>query len=48
MVGLIYIALAQGRREDARALADQAQAIAESAGARTIARQVTEARRQLS
>ena len=48
MVGLIYIALAQGRREDARALADEAQAIAESAGARTIARQVTEARRQLS
>ena len=31
MVGLIYIALAQGRREDARALADEAQAIAESA-----------------
>jgi tetratricopeptide (TPR) repeat protein len=48
MVGLIYIAIAQGRREDARALADEAQAIAGSAGARTIARQVAEARRQLS
>jgi Flp pilus assembly protein TadD len=48
MVGLIYIALAQGRREDAQALADEAQAIAESAGARTIARQVAEARHQLS
>ena len=48
MVGLIYIALAQGRREDAQALAGEAQAIAETAGARTIARQVTEARRQLS
>jgi len=48
MVGLIYIALAQGRREDAQALAGEAQAIAEASGARTIARQVTEARRQLS
>jgi hypothetical protein len=48
MVGLIYIALAQGRREDAQALAGEAQAIAESAGARTIARQVADARRQLS
>ena len=47
MVGLIYIALAQGRRDDARALAEEAQAMAESAGARTIVRQVTEARRQL-
>jgi len=47
MVGLIYVALAQGRREDAQALAGQAQAMAETAGARTIARQVAEARRQL-
>jgi tetratricopeptide (TPR) repeat protein len=43
MVGLIYIAIAQGRREDARALAGEAQSIAESSGARTIARQVAEA-----
>jgi tetratricopeptide (TPR) repeat protein len=48
MVGLIYIALGQGRHDDARALANEAQAIAESSGARTIARQLTEARRHLA
>jgi tetratricopeptide (TPR) repeat protein len=43
-VGLIYIAAGQGRRQDALALADEAQAIAEAAGAQTIVRQVKEAR----
>jgi tetratricopeptide (TPR) repeat protein len=47
MVGLIYIAAAQGRRADALALATEAAALAEAAGAHTIGRQVAEARAQL-
>jgi len=43
-VGLIYIAVGQGRHADALALAGEAHAIAEAAGARTIVRQVAEAR----
>ena len=43
-VGLVYIAAGQGRREDALALADEARAIAEAAGAQAIVRQVEEAR----
>lgn len=43
LVGLIYIALAEGRVDDARSLAEEASAIAESTGARGIGRQVTEA-----
>jgi tetratricopeptide (TPR) repeat protein len=46
-VGLIYIAIAEGRRDDALALADEALALAEAAGAGTIAAQVREARSQL-
>ncbi|GAA4584881.1 hypothetical protein GCM10023194_25940 [Planotetraspora phitsanulokensis] len=44
MVGLAYIAAAQGRREDAVALLDEAGAIAEADSAHGIARQVEEAR----
>ncbi|NUO99168.1 MAG: tetratricopeptide repeat protein [Nonomuraea sp.] len=43
-VGLIYIAVAQGRHDDARALADEARALAESCGADRIRTQVEEAR----
>jgi tetratricopeptide (TPR) repeat protein len=43
-VGLIYIAIAEGRRDDALALADEAQALAEASGAVIIARHVAEAR----
>jgi hypothetical protein len=46
-VGLIYIAIAEGRRDDALALAAEALALAEAAGASTIARQVEEARAQV-
>ncbi|MEU4578741.1 tetratricopeptide repeat protein [Nonomuraea sp. NPDC023979] len=46
-VGLIYIAAAQGRRDDALALAEEAYAIAESCGAERIVRQIVEARAQL-
>ncbi|MEV6036542.1 hypothetical protein AB0L65_35685 [Nonomuraea sp. NPDC052116] len=43
-VGLIYIAAAQGRRDDAVALAAEAYATAEACGARRIMLQVAEAR----
>ncbi|GAA2215314.1 hypothetical protein GCM10009850_107810 [Nonomuraea monospora] len=47
-VGLIYIAAAQGRRDDALSLADEAHALAESCGARRIMAQVEEARAQIT
>ncbi|CAA9429470.1 hypothetical protein AVDCRST_MAG82-2000 [uncultured Rubrobacteraceae bacterium] len=47
LVGLIYVAAAQGRRGDALALAEEATGIAEASGARGIVRQVEEARAQL-
>jgi hypothetical protein len=43
LVGLIYIARAQGRDEDARALAAEGKALAEAAGATTILSQLTQA-----
>jgi tetratricopeptide (TPR) repeat protein len=47
LVGLIYIAAAQGRRDDALALVEEAGAIAEASGALGILRQVQEARARL-
>ena len=47
LVGLAYIAAAQGRRAEALALVDEAGAIAEAAGAHGIMRQVEEAGSQL-
>ncbi|WP_198675966.1 tetratricopeptide repeat protein [Kribbella monticola] len=47
LVGLIYLAAAQGRTADAHLLADEATALAESAGATNILTQLTEARRHL-
>jgi tetratricopeptide (TPR) repeat protein len=47
MVGLVYIAAGQGRRDEALALADEAAVIAEASGAHAILRQVEEARSQL-
>jgi tetratricopeptide (TPR) repeat protein len=47
LVGLAYIAAADGRRADARALLEEAAAIAEGAGAHRITRQVDEARAEL-
>ena len=44
MVGLIYIAAGQHRPDDALALLDQAEAIAQASGARAIMRQIEEAR----
>jgi tetratricopeptide (TPR) repeat protein len=44
MVGLTYIAAGQGRPDDALALLDQAEAIAQASGARGIMRQIEEAR----
>jgi hypothetical protein len=44
LVGLIYIAAAQGRRDDALALADEATAICQESGSLGILRQVEEAR----
>src|ERR1700722_735292 len=46
LVGLIYVAAGQGRRDDALALAAEAGAIAEASGADAIMRQVEEAREQ--
>jgi tetratricopeptide (TPR) repeat protein len=46
-VGLIYIAVAQGRRDDAVALAAEAYKTAEACGAERIMRQIDEARGQL-
>jgi len=48
LVGLAYIAAADGRPDDARALLSEAEAIAQSAGAQRITRQVTEARAHLA
>ena len=48
MVGLAYIAAAQGRRDDALALLAEAGAIAEASGARRILRQADEARAELA
>jgi tetratricopeptide (TPR) repeat protein len=47
LVGLIYIAAAEGRRDEALALAEEAGGIAEASGARGIVLQVEEARAQL-
>ena len=47
LVGLIYIAIGQGRRADALALIKEASAIAEATGAQVIAGQIQEARAQL-
>ena len=48
LVGLAYIAAGQGRRDDALALADEADAIAEANDAQGIMRQVQEARAAIS
>jgi len=47
LVGLAYIAAADGRRDEASALIEEAGAIATASGARGIMRQVEEARAQL-
>jgi tetratricopeptide (TPR) repeat protein len=47
LVGLIYIAAAQGRPTDAQALAAEATTVAEAAGATKIQAQITEARSHL-
>lgn len=47
LVGLAYIAAAEGRRDNALALIEEASAIATADGARGIMRQVDEARTQL-
>ncbi|WP_405143184.1 tetratricopeptide repeat protein [Sphaerisporangium sp. NBC_01403] len=47
LVGLVYVAVAQGRRDDALALVEEAAAIAEASGAKGIMRQIDEARTQL-
>lgn len=47
MVGLAYIAAAQGRRDDALALIEEACSIADASGAQAVMRQVEEARTQL-
>lgn len=46
-VGLIYIAAAQGRRDDALALAQEAYVTAKACGAERIMRQIEEARAQV-
>ncbi|MET7304460.1 tetratricopeptide repeat protein [Embleya sp. NPDC005575] len=48
MVGLAYIAAGQDRREDARALIEEAGAIAKTAGAEGIVRSVEQARSDLA
>ena len=48
MIGLAYIAAAQDRRDDARALLDEAAAIAAASDARRILLQVTEARAEIA
>jgi hypothetical protein len=48
MIGLAYIAAAQGRGDDALALLDEASAIARSSQAHRILQQVSEARAELS
>jgi hypothetical protein len=47
MVGLAYIAAAQGRHDDAPAILDEAAAIAQATGARSIMRHIDEARTEL-
>jgi tetratricopeptide (TPR) repeat protein len=47
MVGLVYIAAADGRRDDAAAILAEATAIAEASGATRILRQLAEARAAL-
>ena len=47
LVGLIYIAAGQGRRDDVLKLAEEARAIAEANGARGLPRQIEEASAQL-
>jgi tetratricopeptide (TPR) repeat protein len=47
MVGLMYIAAGQGRRDDALALFEEASAIAKASGAYGILRQIDEAHAQL-
>jgi tetratricopeptide (TPR) repeat protein len=47
LVGLIYIAAGQDRRDDALKLAAEARAIAEDSGAQGLLRQIEEARAQL-
>jgi tetratricopeptide (TPR) repeat protein len=47
LVGLTYIAAAQGRRDDALALIEEARAIAEASGAHGIMRHIEVARSQL-
>jgi len=47
MVGLIYIAAGQDRREDGLAMAEEARAIAEANGAPGLLRQIDEARARL-
>ncbi|XVU30119.1 tetratricopeptide repeat protein [Actinoplanes sp. CA-054009] len=48
LVGLAYIAAAQGRRADAAAILDEGGALAKEQGARAIARQLDEARAAVS
>jgi hypothetical protein len=47
LVGLIYIAAGQDRRDDALKLAAEARAIAEASGATVLLRQIEEASAQL-
>jgi tetratricopeptide (TPR) repeat protein len=47
LVGLTYIAVGQGRRDDALALIEEARAIAEANGSRGLIPQIEEARAQL-
>jgi tetratricopeptide (TPR) repeat protein len=47
LIGLTYIAAAQGRRDDALALIGEARAIAEATGARGLTRHIDEARSRL-
>jgi Flp pilus assembly protein TadD len=47
LVGLTYIAVAQGRQDDARALLDEARTIAEANDAQSIVRQIDEAQAAL-
>ncbi|TDW22203.1 tetratricopeptide repeat protein [Kribbella kalugense] len=47
LVGLIYLAIAQGRTADARALADEASTLAASAGASSIIAQIDAARARI-
>jgi len=47
LVGLTYVAIGQGRRDDALALIEEARAIAEANGAHGLFRQIEEARAEL-